>query len=421
METNGRTALEEKLKRPGLWLGWAQLALTPVTLALFIVDVVGIGLIPITGGIPLIAVGLPATAYVAGLHRRMAAVLLGREVPALYRERTGSNALIRLFQRLRDPQTWRDLAWLVVSTTLGFAISLFCAVAFVAIGWYLIYPFLLAVVPGDALDQEYGFITIDTVAEGFLQWILAGVAFALWWWAAPPLMRAKAAIDAALLGPTADATRRVLEARVEELAATRSEAVDVQAAELRRIERNLHDGAQARLVASGMTMGLALDLMATDPDQARALVAEAQETNREALADLRTVVRGIHPPVLADRGLVGAIEALALQMALPVTVTAAVDGRMPAPVESAAYFAVAECLTNAAKHAGAGRAAVLLARSDEVLRVVVEDDGRGGARRDPEGGLAGIERRLAVFDGTLEIDSPAGGPTRITLVVPCGS
>jgi signal transduction histidine kinase len=170
-----------------------------------------------------------------------------------------------------------------------------------------------------------------------------------------------------------------------------------------------------------MTMGLAIDLMQSDPEQARALMAEAQETNRDALSDLRTVVRGIHPPVLSDRGLVGAVEALAVQMALPVTVTAAVGGRLPAPVESAAYFAVAECLTNAAKHAGAGRVAVVMARSDDVLRIVVEDDGRGGAHLDPDGGLAGIERRLAVFDGTLHVDSPAGGPTRISLVVPCAS
>lgn len=413
--------LMDRWKRPGLWLGWLHLLLTPVTLALLIVDVVGIGLIPITAGIPIIAVSLPATVAVAGLHRRLAGVVLDREVPAIYRERDASNALSRLFQRLRDPQTGRDIAWLAVNTTLGFAIALFSAVAFASVVWYLIYPFLLAVVPGDALDQEYGFITIDTVPEAFLQWILAAAAFGLWWWGVPHLIRAKSAVDAALLGPTEAATRRALEARVEELAATRSEAVDVQAAELRRIERNLHDGAQARMVASGMTLGLALDLLESDPDQARALMAEAQETNREALADLRTVVRGIHPPVLSDRGLVGAVEALAVQMALPVTVTAAIDGRLPAPVESAAYFAVAECLTNAAKHARAGHVAVVMARSDDVLRVVVTDDGRGGAHVEPDGGLAGITRRLAVFDGTLTVDSPAGGPTRITLVVPCGS
>lgn len=402
-------------------MGWAHLLLTPVTLALFIVDVVGLALIPITAGIPLVAVGLPATVAVAGLHRRMAATVLGREVPALYRERTESSAVGRLLGRWRDPQTWRDLAWLLVSTTVGFAISLTAVVVFGVIFFYLLFPFLLVVTPDGVMDQPYGLFTVDTVPEAMAQWVLAGVAFALWWWVVPRLIRAKAAIDASLLGPTEAATRRVLEARVEELAATRSEAVDVQAAELRRIERNLHDGAQARLVASGMTLGLALDLLDTDPDQARALMAEAQETNRDALADLRTVVRGIHPPVLSDRGLVGAVEALAVQMALPVTVTAVVDGRLPAPVESAAYFAVAECLANAAKHASATRVTVVMARSDDRLRVVVEDDGRGGAHRDPEGGLAGIERRLAVFDGTMEVDSPAGGPTRITLVVPCGS
>jgi hypothetical protein len=233
--------------RPGLWLGWAHLLLTPVTLALFIVDVVGLALIPITAGIPLVAVGLPATVAVAGLHRRMAATVLGREVPALYRERTESSAVGRLLGRWRDPQTWRDLAWLLVSTTVGFAISLTAVVVFGVIFFYLLFPFLLVVTPDGVMDQPYGLFTVDTVPEAMAQWVLAGVAFALWWWVVPQLIRAKAAIDASLLGPTEAATRRVLEARVEELAATRSEAVDVQAAEVRRIERDLHDGAQARL------------------------------------------------------------------------------------------------------------------------------------------------------------------------------
>ncbi|HMJ75624.1 MAG TPA: sensor histidine kinase [Iamia sp.] len=409
-------------KRPGLWLGWAHMFSMPFALTLFVLDVVGFALIPVTAGIPILAVSLPLTVVLAGLHRRMAALTLGRPVPALYRTRDAPTALGRLRQRGTDPQTWRDVLWLFLTSTIGFVLATFAVSAFLAIIWYLIYPFLVWVTPDGILDQPYGeLFTIDTVPEAMAQWLLAGVAFALWWVVVPPLMRAKASIDAAVLGPTEAATRRVLEARVEELATTRSETVDVQAAELRRIERNLHDGAQARLVASGMTMGLALDLMESDPEQARVLMAEAQETNRDALADLRTVVRGIHPPVLSDRGLVGAVEALALQMSLTVDVTAAIGERLPAPVESAAYFAVAECLTNAAKHAGARRVDVVMARSDDVLRVVVTDDGRGGARIDPDGGLAGIERRLAVFDGTMHLDSPAGGPTRVTLAVPCGS
>ncbi|HEX7133306.1 MAG TPA: sensor histidine kinase [Iamia sp.] len=412
----------DRWRRPGLWVGWAHVGLMPLTLAVFVLDVVGFATIPVTAGIPILAVSLPATVGLATIHRRLAALVLGRPVPAVYRPRRAPSALGRLAQRAKDPQTWRDVAWLFVSSTLGFVLATLAVAFFLAIVWYLIYPFLILVTPHGVFDQPYGeSFTIDTVPEAMIQWVFAGIAFAVWWWGVPHLMRAKAGLDAALLGPTEAGQRRVLEARVEELAATRSEAVDVQAAELRRIERNLHDGAQARLVASGMTLGLALDLLETDPEQARTLMAEAQETNREALSDLRTVVRGIHPPVLSDRGLVGAVEALAMQMALPVTVTAAVGGRLPAPVESAAYFAVAECLTNAAKHAGASRVTVVMARSDDELRVVVEDDGRGGARRDPDGGLAGIERRLAVFDGTIAIDSPSGGPTRITLVVPCGS
>jgi signal transduction histidine kinase len=411
----------DRWRRPGLWVGWAHVGLAPLTLALFIVDVVGFALIPVTAGIPILAASLPATVGLATVHRRLAAWVLGRPVPAVYRPRRATSALGRLAQRAKDPQTWRDVAWLFVSSTLGFVLATLAVAFFLAILWYLVFPYVLWATPDGVMDQQFGLFTIDTVPEAMGLWVLAAVAFAVWWWGVPYLMQAKAALDAALLGPTEATQRRVLEARVEELAATRSEAVDVQAAELRRIERNLHDGAQARLVASGMTLGLALDLLETDPEQARTLMAEAQETNREALSDLRTVVRGIHPPVLSDRGLVGAVEALAVQMSMPVTVTAAVDGRLPAPVESAAYFAVAECLTNAAKHAGASRVSVVMARSDDVLRVVVEDDGRGGARRDPDGGLAGIERRLAVFDGTVQVDSPAGGPTRITLVVPCAS
>lgn len=417
------TAPDERTgwSRPGLWVGWAHVLLMPFALTLFVLDVVGFALIPVTAGIPILVVSLPLTVAMAGLHRRMAARTLGRPVPALYRERTAPTALGRLLQQGKDPQTWRDVAWLFATSSIGFVLATFAVATFLAIPWYLIFPFLIWVTPDGVLDQPYGLFTIDTVPEAMAQWVLAGAAFALWWFVVPPVMRAKASIDAALLGPTEAATRQVLEARVEELATTRSEAVDIQAAELRRIERNLHDGAQARLVASGMTLGLALDLLESDPEQARSLMAEAQETNRDALADLRTVVRGIHPPVLSDRGLVGAVEALAVQMALPVHITSTIDGRLPAPVESAAYFAVAECLTNAAKHSGAGRVAVTIARSADVLHVVVEDDGRGGARRDPDGGLAGIGRRLAVFDGSLLVDSPAGGPTRITLAVPCAS
>jgi signal transduction histidine kinase len=209
--------------------------------------------------------------------------------------------------------------------------------------------------------------------------------------------------------------------RVEQLAASRAETVDTQSAELRRIERDLHDGAQARLVALGMNLAMAEQALARDPDAVRALLTEARTASTDALAELRGLVRGIHPPVLADRGLVGAVQALALAVPLPVEVRADVAGRLPAPVESAAYFAVAEALTNVIKHAGAKHVWIGLSHDGDRLTALVKDDGAGGA--DPGGGtgLSGIERRLAAFDGTVRLESPPGGGTELAMVLPCAS
>jgi signal transduction histidine kinase len=249
--------------------------------------------------------------------------------------------------------------------------------------------------------------------------VFVPIAFALWWWVVPVLSRSRARIDRALLGPTESARVRLLESRVSQLSESRSDTIDVQAAELRRIERDLHDGAQARLVASGMTLGMAIETLEHDPVAAKALLQEARATNRDALVDLRSVVRGLHPPVLSDRGLVGAVQALAVQMPTATHVVATLSGRPPAAVESAAYFAIAECLANVGKHAGATRIVITLGHERGRLSIDVEDDGKGGARLDPNGGLAGVARRLAAFDGTLDIDSPSGGPTRVAMMVPC--
>jgi signal transduction histidine kinase len=208
--------------------------------------------------------------------------------------------------------------------------------------------------------------------------------------------------------------------RVEVLETTRSGAVDAQDAELRRIERDLHDGAQARLVALGMSLGLAEQKLASDPEGAMQLVAEARVGVGEALQELRDLARGIHPPVLADRGLAAALATLADRSALPVTVAVDLDGRLPPAVESAAYFVAAEALANAAKHSGADRIAIDVTRRGDVLRVEIEDDGRGGA--DPAGGgLTGLRRRVEALDGTLAVTSPPGGPTVVRAELPCAS
>jgi signal transduction histidine kinase len=401
----------------GRWIGLAYVLSGVITLALFIVLTVGIGLIPITVGIGMVAVAIPANRWIANRHRGAAERLLGQPVPAPYRpDRTGG-WLSRLVGWAKDPQTWRDWIWLLVSSTIGWTLALLSVSFLLAIPWYLIQPFLMAVT-GNTFDTDYGIFHVETVADSFAQWVFVVPAFLLWWYVSPLLMQVVARIDRALLGPTADARVRLLEARVDTLTGTRSDAVDIQAAELRRIERDLHDGAQARLVSSGMTLGMALDAMERDPGMARQLLQEAQATNRDALADLRSVVRGIHPPVLADRGLVGAVEALAVQLPTPTTVSSSLTERLPAPVESALYFAIAECLANVGKHTRARTTTVTITRAGGVVRAVVEDDGRGGARIDPAGGLAGIARRLAVFDGSLDVVSPDGGPTRIELTVP---
>jgi len=209
--------------------------------------------------------------------------------------------------------------------------------------------------------------------------------------------------------------------RVQRLTETRAEAVDTAAADLRRLERDLHDGAQARLVALGMNLRAVEKLIPDRPEAALALVAEARDTSARALTELRELVRGVHPPVLADRGLGGAVEALALDTPLRIETEVSLPSRLPAPIETACYFAVAEVLTNAAKHSGAREARVSVVHADNLLRIVVTDFGLGGADASRGSGLAGVERRLASFDGILAVSSPAGGPTMIIMEVPCAS
>ena len=207
---------------------------------------------------------------------------------------------------------------------------------------------------------------------------------------------------------------------IRHLRETRAGAIDAQETELRRIERDLHDGAQARLVSLGMSLGLAEQRLAQDPAAARALVAEAREGVGAALRDLRDLARGIRPPILADRGLGAAIAALVHESSMKVDVVADVGERPPAAVETAAYYVVSEALANAGKHAGATGVRVTIARRGDVLHVRVEDDGRGGA--DGEGnGLRGLRQRVEALDGTFAVVSPPGGPTVVRAELPCGS
>jgi signal transduction histidine kinase len=218
------------------------------------------------------------------------------------------------------------------------------------------------------------------------------------------------------LGPGRDLE---LEGRVQRLTETRDLAVDHAATELRRIERDLHDGAQARLIALGMNLRAVERMLPARPEAALALVAEARETSLRALSDLRDLVRGICPPVLADRGLGHAVRALALDTPFPVDLDIDLPGRLATPVESACYFAVAEALANAVRHSGARRVHIRMQHKNGVLRVQVADDGAGGADPARGSGLRGVEERLGAFDGILAVSSPPGGPTMIAMEVPC--
>jgi signal transduction histidine kinase len=354
----------------------AQFFLVIPLLVLLVFWVVGGVLVIVWVGFGFLAVALPATRWIANLHRTMAARVIGTPVPVPYRPLPSGGFFAKLRAVAADPMTWRDLAWVLVAPIAAFTLSL------------LVVILLLGVVTGF-----------------------------IWWFATPPLMRVRAEFDRLFL---AYSRTEKLEQRVQVLTETRAELVDHSAAELRRVERDLHDGAQARLVALSMSLGMADAAFDTeDPEQARRLVKDARSTTAAAIGDLRAVVRGIHPPVLADRGIAGAVAALALDMAIPMPVDVRLPGRPPAPVESAVYFGVAECLANVGKHSGASNGWITVTHEDGVLRAVVGDDGLGGADPGAGTGMLGVMRRLAAFDGTLSVSSPAGGPTIVTLEVPC--
>jgi len=259
----------------------------------------------------------------------------------------------------------------------------------------------------------YAGIMVDSPQSAMLAGAEASAFLVVAAWLVPRTIGAHAR---AVLAP---ARALDLEGRVQRLTETRELAVDAAATELRRIERDLHDGAQARLVALGMNLRAVERMLPGRPEAALALVAEARETSLRALNDLRDLVRGICPPVLADRGLGHAVRALALDTPFPVDLDINLPGRLSAPVESACYFAVAEALANAVRHSGARRVHIRMQHEDGILRVQVADDGAGGADPARGTGLRGVEQRLAAFDGILAVSSPPGGPTMIAMEVPC--
>jgi len=253
-----------------------------------------------------------------------------------------------------------------------------------------------------------------------LIWAFAGArGFWVFWPVFGLLLLGAGYVSVDLRGQLPFMQRRTLQARVDTLSRTRRGALDVQAAELRRIERDLHDGAQARLIALSMQLGRAEAKM-TDRPEAAALIHSAIGELNTAVAELRDLARGIAPPVLADRGLVAAVETLTERSGALLSATGSGTERLPPAIESAAYFVIGEALANAGKYAGGAAVRVRIDQDREALRLDVLDDGPGGA--DPSGhGLAGLRARVEALDGTFAVSSPAGGPTRIEAVLPCES
>ncbi|WP_055493127.1 sensor histidine kinase [Streptomyces sp. TP-A0356] len=348
-------------------IGFTYAVTAPLTGACLTVTVIGF---------PLLAAGLLGARQLGKLERARARALLGVRVeeptplPLLGRAGRRVGLVQRLWMALKDPVGWRTVLY-----------------EFIRLPW------------------------------GILTFTVTFVSLFLLWPVLPFIARWLTNVDRAmvrgLLSPSDE-----LERRIAELESGRGVVVDTAAADLRRIERDLHDGAQARLVNLAMGLGLAKEKLLEDPDSAAAMVEEAHGEVKLALQELRDLARGIHPAVLTDRGLDAALSAVATRCTVPVKVTVDLGTRPAAAIEGIAYFTVSELLQNISKHSGAKSASVDVWRADERLLIQVRDDGRGGARLDGGGGMAGLAERLGAVDGLFVIDSPAGGPTTITAELP---
>ncbi|NEA85290.1 sensor histidine kinase [Streptomyces sp. SID7958] len=397
--------------------GLPVLGLVIAELVLFCLFLTAVSLIGIGLGVLLVPALAVAVRSVVNASRRLAENWSGRPVEEPYLPAPAAEPGLKgQWQRthwvLTDPATWRDLAWMLVNPVAGVALALMpLALVVSGIGGILMPAYYRPI--ADAGSNYYLWIEISDLTSAMYCAALGVVVLAAGLTTGPALLRAHASLARTLLAPT-----RTVQ-RVRRLTDSRSDAVSSSAAELRRIERDLHDGAQARLVALGMNLGVAEQLLSKDPEAVRAILSDTRKASAAALTELRDLVRGIHPPVLADRGLADAVRALAMDSPLDVTVNADLPGRPEAPVESAMYFAVAEALANAAKHAEPDTVSIDLWYENGSLRGQVIDDGRGGADPSRGTGLRGIERRLAAFDGLLAINSKPGGPTTLTMELPC--
>ena len=403
-EARGSTlrALRELL----IGFGTAALALGTLAwlLAVAVTSLIGIGL-------PLVPTALRALHAVAEVERKR----LSRRGPEVL---SPGPLPVRWRAAFADPDTRRELRWLIRHATVGLVLGglgIQLPVWAVRDGTFALWWRLL---PDGERTPGLGLWTVDDW-PGVVTVTLLGLCWAaLTIGLSPAMARVQSGPGRRLLAPGPETD---LSLRIAELTATRAAALDAHATELRRIERSLHDGTQNRLVATTVLLGAARRMLVRDPAEAEKLLERAQGSAEQALAELRAVARGILPPVLADRGLAGALSGLAASCAVPCRVEVDVPARCAASVESTAYFVVAEALTNIAKHSAATHAEVEARTHGTRLRLRITDDGAGGADETGGSGLIGIRRRIEALDGTLTVTSPRGGPTTLEVELPCGS
>lgn len=383
----------------------------------------GIGLAVVLVGLPIITLTLVCARKAAQVERVLARQVLGTGVEEVYRAPTRPG--LRGWNRavVTDPATWRDLLFLVTRLPIGSVVSVLLATVW-SVGWLM----LLAPLPEAAANGAFpaAFQGRRLLANDGLPMalLLTAAGFALLTASAHlvcVLGRAHGWWVAALLGPTRGSRTYRLQRELDEERRQRAATVAIAAHERRRIERDLHDGAQQHLVTLAMDLGMALRKIDTDPATARRMVAEARDRTVETLKEIRMLAAGLHPAILAEQGLDAAMSALAGRCPVPVDVRVECAHRPAVETETAAYFVVTEALTNIARHAEATRAAVTIRCSEGRLVVEIHDNGKGGADFSRGTGLAGLRDRVATLSGTLAVDGPPGGPTLVRAELPCGS
>jgi signal transduction histidine kinase len=370
----------------------------------------GAGLLITLIGLPILTATLYLARAAAHAERARVRGLLGLAIEKpTYRPPRGSGLWHRLSAPFRDRTTWKELFYLwLVQPALGVVNFTVAVTAWAVPLWAITLP-VYAIHGKGASPQIWSGRTLDTWHE-VLPVVVAGIVVLP---LAPWLIRGFAAVD------RATARWGLSPSKVTTLRETQARSVDIAMSDRRQIERDLHDGAQQRLLSLGMDLGMALEKFETDPDAARGLVGDAHAELQRAIAELRNLARGIHPAVLTDRGLDAALSALAARSIVPVRLDVRLADRPPASVEATAYFIVAEALTNAARYANAESVHVKVRQGDDRLQIEVTDDGVGGAEQRPGGGLAGLADRASSVEGSLRISSPDGGPTVVTADLPC--